>query len=338
MTAPVYVINLARSTDRWEHVRRQLDCIGWPYTRFEAVDGDRLAPEQVNRHRRPFPRSATGLSPREVGCYMSHLALWERIADGDDAGAFVFEDDFAACEGLPDVMEAVSGLRFRHPTIVKLTGQIDQWATYFDGGPLTGPFRLAVPYYVPYNAAGYYITKDAARRLAERQQEFHRAVDIDLQFRWETGVDVLSVLPIPADNRTSTVSRASTIQQKRRRPATWRVVQRYFSTVVRRSYSEGTNALLMPVRLLRHRHTVRDLGQPVKATLLLWGLRYLALASLSPISMAVVRRRRTSKPWCGVIPGRRRFHVPPVDIHRGEARRPSRGSYQNASIEDSPTR
>ena len=249
---------------------------------------------------------------------MSHLALWERIAAGDDAGAFVFEDDLRAREGLPEVMEAVSGLRFHHPTVVKLTGQINQWATYFDCGPLTGPFRLAIPYYVPHSTRGYYITRDAAALLAKRRQQFHRPVDVDFVFQWETGVDIVGVLPVPVMG--SEVGRISTIQQK---PVAWRAVQRHFSNTVRRSYSEGINALLMPARLLRHRHTLRDMGRPVRTTLFLWGLRYLALAWTLPFSM-VPTGRHDSRPWCRPIPGRRHFYIPPMDRHRGEARQPSR--------------
>ena len=44
MPLPTFVINLARSADRWRAISENLDRIGLAATRIEAVDGETLTP------------------------------------------------------------------------------------------------------------------------------------------------------------------------------------------------------------------------------------------------------------------------------------------------------
>jgi len=81
LDSPVYVISLPRSAARrrWivEHLREKGVCFEF----VDAVDGQELAEE-------PGP-----LTRGERACYLSHLAVWKRLLDGNARGAFVFEDD-----------------------------------------------------------------------------------------------------------------------------------------------------------------------------------------------------------------------------------------------------
>lgn len=83
----VWVVNLARRTDRWTEF-----CSRFPYrmdlvTRVEAIDGHALTP--------PYPPKVSGLSPGEIGCIMSHVDVWKRIleSESEDNTHLVFEDD-----------------------------------------------------------------------------------------------------------------------------------------------------------------------------------------------------------------------------------------------------
>jgi glycosyl transferase family 25 len=46
--------------------------------------------------------------PAEIGCYLSHMKAWRRIAEDEAPGGFIFEDDFAATEALVPVLLALS--------------------------------------------------------------------------------------------------------------------------------------------------------------------------------------------------------------------------------------
>ena len=73
---PVLVISLARRPQRRERLRSQAGRV----TFIDAVDGKALA---------PMP----GLTPGELGCFLSHVAIWRRVADGPHDVVMVLEDD-----------------------------------------------------------------------------------------------------------------------------------------------------------------------------------------------------------------------------------------------------
>lgn len=97
MTAwPAYVINLAASAGRLEAVARVMETQGIGFTRLEAVDGRQLSPQEIAEVYDARRNSRDGRHPlvaSEIGCYLSHLHAWERIATGEAEGGFVFEDD-----------------------------------------------------------------------------------------------------------------------------------------------------------------------------------------------------------------------------------------------------
>ncbi|MFN9753474.1 MAG: glycosyltransferase family 25 protein [Planctomycetota bacterium] len=78
-----FFINLAESVSRRENVERQLAQLqlGHRDRRFEAIRGDRAA-EQPQ----------TTLSPGQLGCWLSHLALW-RAAGQSTGHLHILEDD-----------------------------------------------------------------------------------------------------------------------------------------------------------------------------------------------------------------------------------------------------
>ena len=111
--ARVFVINLARRPDRLAHMERVGADLGLPLTRIEAVDGRAVTGESeglVDRDWDARPNAAhdrhvdltnaphARMTGGEVGCAMSHIRVWQRIAaaaQSDDEPALVFEDDAA---------------------------------------------------------------------------------------------------------------------------------------------------------------------------------------------------------------------------------------------------
>ena len=114
-----YVINLERRPDRLRSVREWSAQLGVSIERVAAVDGAAAEPAPTvldplwdptpslqwhrgaaaSAARAGAPRAALRMTPGEVGCALSHVALWRRIAAlGGDArarahGVLVLEDD-----------------------------------------------------------------------------------------------------------------------------------------------------------------------------------------------------------------------------------------------------
>lgn len=194
---PSYVINLAENTRRMEASARQLDAAGLPWQRIEGIWGRDLPEAEVARVYDAARNAREGkhaLVLPEIGCYLSHIAAWRSIAEGDAPGGFIFEDDFAADGTLAEKLALLSEPQEMWD-MVKLFS-FDPAPRMVSEAPL-GPYRIGIPYRVPTCLIGYGVTKAAAAHLAARAIPFFRPVDEDQKFVWETGLRVALVLPPP---------------------------------------------------------------------------------------------------------------------------------------------
>lgn len=188
MMQHIVVINLDRDVGRMGHMHAQLESLGLPYERFSALQGDRL-PTELARY---FPYGAP-LSPGEIGCYASHLAIMQRIARGDQASpTLVLEDDV----GLPaDLAAALGALAAALPAqwdIVRLS-----YHTKFVSCPVAhiDKTRTLVRYSrVPTTTGAYLISASGAHKLIAKRP---RAIPIDHDLRrvWNWNLDTYGINP-----------------------------------------------------------------------------------------------------------------------------------------------
>lgn len=168
------------------------------FQRFEAVNGRALSAAEIakvydakaNRTRFRHP-----LVAGELGCYLSHIAIWNMMADSAAQGAVILEDDFAARPELGQVLAALAADP-RAWDMVKLYARRPD-AKMLDHQPLCKGFTLATPYQIPNTTLGYVLRKPAAVKLLARSQVFSRPIDEDHKRFWEHGLDIRLVLPPP---------------------------------------------------------------------------------------------------------------------------------------------
>lgn len=192
---PIFVVNLERDHVRRARIERLLEANGLCASFRPAVDGAQLDATRIaavydsSRNSSAFKRP---LSKPEIGCYLSHFALWTEIAEGDAPGAIVLEDDIEAMPGLKDVLERISQIELG-TSVVKLyaphLGLKRRLAAL--------PFEhvLVAPWIAPACTTGYVISREAARKMAENALPFARPVDLDIKHWWEFGISVLAVSP-----------------------------------------------------------------------------------------------------------------------------------------------
>lgn len=198
MIWPVFVINMVGNTTRMDRAAGELARLNIPFTRFEAVDGRALAPEELARVYDPVAnarRSRHPLIGGEIGCYLSHVALWEKIAAGDAAGGIILEDDFAAADDLLPVLEAVTSDTGDWEIAKLFSARKGQ--KLIAPRPLVPGRDIAVPYKVPNTTLGYAIRRDAAARLAALALPVSRPIDEDHKHFWEWDLRVALVAPPP---------------------------------------------------------------------------------------------------------------------------------------------
>lgn len=203
---PIFVINLERSTDRWENIQRAFheDSL----TRISGVDGRKWESGEYHMNGRPvfkdgivetlveskiFSPKSTSMFPWvpcEVGCALSHMKVWRRIIEDEIPWSIVLEDDAEPTDGvigglqasllrefpLPDDAEVVflHGADTPHKAIV-----ID------DNNRLLGGF----------GNVGYAISLEGAKRAVKASLPMYYPCDFQWWTRAFKGLRMFSFVP-----------------------------------------------------------------------------------------------------------------------------------------------
>jgi len=195
---PAYLINMAENTERLRNSKAQFVSLGIQFERINAVDGKMLLEKEIKNAYDAKTNSYHARSPlvaSEIGCYLSHIEAWKKIAQGDFQGGFIFEDDFQASDDLGTLL----GLLSEGPgswDMVKLFS-LNTNPKYITRRPLGSDHIIVKPYRVPTCAIGYGLRKSTAQRLLDCSIPFFRPVDEDHKFFWEKELKVELVLPPP---------------------------------------------------------------------------------------------------------------------------------------------
>ncbi|MCW0976978.1 glycosyltransferase family 25 protein [Pantoea sp. JV6] len=97
----VFVINLARSTERRDTMEQQLTLLNLDYEIVEAVDGSLLSFSDIAKETRPLNYA---VEPGEIGCALSHISIYRKIVSENIECALIIEDDAILSDNLPLLM------------------------------------------------------------------------------------------------------------------------------------------------------------------------------------------------------------------------------------------
>ena len=92
------VINLDRSPERMRSISQQLVARDLHFERLPAVDGRKLAQEELSRLEAPYDAPEKfvfrkALWPNEIACFLSHTACWKKLVKSGCEWGVIMEDD-----------------------------------------------------------------------------------------------------------------------------------------------------------------------------------------------------------------------------------------------------
>ena len=196
----IFVINLPSSTQRRKSITAQLDKLGLEYEITKAINGHKLTDAGRALYRADKSQKMLGrdLNIGEIGCYLSHYHLWERILGEDrEKGAIILEDDVVISDDLPQVLEKISKTELKWE-VIRLCGLSKR--KYKTLEQLDNNYKLVrlnrggLPV-----TAGYWINKKGASRLLPICREIVWPIDIIMDRYWETGLHILAIQPYVID-------------------------------------------------------------------------------------------------------------------------------------------
>jgi glycosyl transferase family 25 len=194
LAMPLYVINLARATERFRHIDAQLKALGLDYELVEAVDGRNLdlasAPIAKPDGSQVLCSSLwerTWQLPGVAACSLSHCEVYRRVMFSRARAAVVLEDDIEVDSCLPQV---VSRLRdnLQGAEVVLLNFDNQETVLLRE----KGAYALGNGYfaYLPqdvgqlHSTAGYVITRDACDAMLANMYPVRAQAD-----EWQFFVD-----------------------------------------------------------------------------------------------------------------------------------------------------
>jgi GR25 family glycosyltransferase involved in LPS biosynthesis len=186
----IYVISLPDSEKRRRVVAEYLSRVGLQWRYFEAVRYNPVSPPGQN------PIEVRGeMLPGEVGCFLSHRALWKEIGNSKLDYAIVLEDDTVLIPSV-DFPSLFSLLRELDINYIRLTAhQILRAKTLADLGELYGLLsRIICPKH-GIGTCSYAVTPKAARQLYGAVARIEQPVDLWIERYANHGVSIYDLLP-----------------------------------------------------------------------------------------------------------------------------------------------
>lgn len=185
----VHVINLERSKDRLQHIDANLKKFGIKYQRFNAVDGNKLSMDDIDKNVTTMCRYMLCTKPI-IGCSMSHLSLWKQIAKSPDKWHLILEDDGELTDETINFFNdlANSSLINDDDIIISLTCN-----SICEGPSINIPVKsetdnamnnLLVKPMFPSGFAAYLITKNTAKKIYDFVSKNKINYYPDLQIIW----------------------------------------------------------------------------------------------------------------------------------------------------------
>ena len=172
---PVYVINLAKCTDRWRAIKNNLDRVGLTATRIEAIDGSVTPIDDLSMWQ-------GGVGPGHLACARSHYLALENFIHTNAAAALILEDDAEIGQTLPQVIQSLywwpdgSGVvqlaATRNPHTCIPLGPVK--GTTGDGRELR---KMLCGRHRDVGAEGYLINREAASMILELAPEVPMPID-----------------------------------------------------------------------------------------------------------------------------------------------------------------
>lgn len=160
----VYLINLDQDADRLKHVDTQLKQLGIPYERFAAINGQKVDIEELSKDNmlKRQALKAAHFNRGSLGCYLSHVAVYQKILQDGHQRVLILEDDI---DIISDFKNALVAAYPRMPA---------NWDLLYLGYNMIHGTKIHNDYYIPkegnhqgYNSGmfGYMVSREGAYKL-----------------------------------------------------------------------------------------------------------------------------------------------------------------------------
>lgn len=196
----VFIINLKESSERRLKMQAQLDKTELKYEFINAINGKDLSNTELKEIVYDYPNCM--LSKGEIGCALSHLAIYKKMVNENIEQAFVLEDDATLPHNIEDVISKIQKIDKLTKPNIYLLSCVD---SYIKNQKIDdNVFKV----YQAIRSHAYIINKKAAKRLISFQTPIKYEADMWWYFRYFNCANIYCLIPsvIPYDDETKNIS------------------------------------------------------------------------------------------------------------------------------------
>jgi len=193
---PIFVINLDRSAERLKLCEYRLKNVGFHFERITAVNGAELSTDELSQHyckKQNQESYYKELTLGEVGCYLSHRKVWQKIVDTGIEYAIILEDDFFLMGDIEQTIKTLNKIEFDWDYI-KLSGYKNR-SREIAFRKKVNDMELVLFDKAMAGTCAQAVSLKGAKKLLTTSTSFGRPVDTDIQHWWEKDVELFALLP-----------------------------------------------------------------------------------------------------------------------------------------------
>lgn len=192
----ILVISLQHSITRQAKVASEMAKTKLQWQFLDAVDGSKLdlstapyCPAKVKR------LLGFELTPKEIGCYLSHMKAWQACVD-QGLPTLVFEDDFVIHPHFEKTLKTLIEQQTSW-SLVRLQALCDSSDILVK--QFEGELRLVRNNSDPLGATAYIVNPVSARQLLAGSAEIYEPLDHYLEHQEKHGLKMLAIKPYPVE-------------------------------------------------------------------------------------------------------------------------------------------
>ena len=187
---------------------KRLNGLGVDYEITDAVDGKTVDLSDLNgRLRQDIARQRHGrdLLPAEIGCYLSHYNLWQRLADEKIESAIIVEDDATFSADFFSIVAASLRMPYDWDVIILHTAKKKNGAMLYN---IDDKYHIIRGNRIIAGTAGYLISASGVARLLKYCHIINSPIDIAYSEYWLNGSKHYAVYPrvVIEDETESTIN------------------------------------------------------------------------------------------------------------------------------------
>ena len=110
MNIPIVVINMDKSIERLDKIKKNLNYLDLKFTRFSAINGKELNTSELEKSTSDACRNLL-CSKSVIGCAMSHVLVWKNFLKSDSEIMCVMEDDCHLSDNFKDFFNDIYNIQ-----------------------------------------------------------------------------------------------------------------------------------------------------------------------------------------------------------------------------------